>query len=308
MRVEDFQVLTLDSIDTVRKYVNSYVNGCCDNTVGCLFGWREFYGVYYCISEDILFIRYSNDEEIGVVYASPMPLSGRPEDFLKGIDMLMDMTVSSGENKLMLVTVTSPEIPYICEKYGSSVSYYADEDAYDYVYNSGDLAFFKGKKYHGERNHVNKFKSLYPDYTFVKITDERIKQAYDFCLEYVAKNPKTADTAVAEYKKIPEFFDNYTLYDFDGGALMVEGKIIGVCLGETIGDTLYEHFEKCDSSFAGAHQVLVSEMAKNFALDKGIPCINREDDAGDLNLRKSKLSYHPVYMIEKHVVTINCAD
>lgn len=307
MKVEDFRSLTLDQIDTVRKFVNSYVNGCCDNTVGCFFGWREFYGVRYCISEDILFIRYSHEENSLPVYASPMPLSGKTEDFLKGIDMLIDMTVANGEEQFLLVTITSAEISHICEKYGSRVSYYADEDAYDYVYNSQDLAYFKGKKYHGERNHVNKFKSLYPDYSFVKISGDMITQAYNFCVEYVANNPKTADTAVAEYKKIPEYFENYMLYDFDGGALVVDGRIIGVCLAETIGDTLYEHFEKCDSSFSGAHQVLVSEMAKCFALDKGIPFINREDDAGDLNLRKSKLNYHPVRMIEKHVVTLNCS-
>lgn len=305
MRLEDFKKLTLDQVDIVREYVNNYVNGCCDNTVGCFFGWREFYNVRYCIENDILFIQYDEDDGT-CVFASPLPLSGKPEDFLCGIDMLSDAIAAAGMERFLLVTVTSPEIPYIREKYGSRISYFADEDAFDYVYNSADLAFFKGKKYHGERNHLNKFKSLYPDYRFVEIKGDLIRQAYDFCLEYVRLNPKTADTAIAEYKKIPEFFENYNVYDFEGGALIVDGRIIGVCLAETIGDTLYEHFEKCDSSYPGANKALVSEMAQKFAYDKGLLYINREDDAGDLNLRKSKLSYHPVFMIEKHVVTVEC--
>lgn len=301
MRQEDFHVLSLNMVDTVRKYVNSYINGVCDNTVGCFFGWREFYGVRYCVEEDILFIQYNSVNE-GCVYASPIPLSGRSEDFLKGIDMLRSMHHLMGDSEFILVTVTASEITNICEKYGSAITYFADENAFDYVYNSQDLMFFKGKKYHGERNHVNKFKLLYPDYRFVEITEDFIQPAHDFCAQYVRDNPKTADTAVAEYGKIPEYFNNYGIYNFLGGALIVDENIIGVCLAEKIGDTLYEHFEKCDSSYPGSHQVLVSEMAKRFAQD--VPYINREDDAGDLNLRRSKLSYHPVKMIEKYVVHV----
>ena len=305
MTQEDFQILSLDMVDTVREYVSSYANGVCDNTVGCFFGWREFYGVKYCIENEILFIQYNSVEE-GCVYASPIPLSGKTEDFLKGIDMLRSMHYLRGDSEFILVTVTSAEIANICEKYGSEITYFADEEAFDYVYNSQDLMFFKGKKYHGERNHVNKFKSLYADYKFVEITEDYIQPAYDFCVQYVRNNPKTADTAVAEYGKIPEYFENYAKYDFLGGLLRVGDNIIGVCLAEKIGDTLYEHFEKCDSSYPGAHQVLVSEMAKMFAQD--VPYINREDDAGDANLRRSKLSYHPVKMIEKHVVHVSSGN
>ena len=52
-----------------------------------------------------------------------------------------------------------------------------------------------------------------------------------------------------------------------------------------------------------AYQMLVAQFAQQFA-HEGVHFINREDDTGDLGLRTSKLSYHPVALLEKYTVTI----
>ena len=49
--------------------------------------------------------------------------------------------------------------------------------------------------------------------------------------------------------------------------------------------------------------MLVAQFAQHFVRD-GVHFINREDDTGDLGLRTSKLSYHPVALLEKYTVTI----
>ena len=36
----------------------------------------------------------------------------------------------------------------------------------DYVYETEKLATLAGKKLHGKRNHINKFKKLYPDWSY----------------------------------------------------------------------------------------------------------------------------------------------
>ena len=53
----------------------------------------------------------------------------------------------------------------------------------------------------------------------------------------------------------------------------------------------------------GCYQMLVAQFAQHFATE-GIAFINREDDAGDPGLRTSKLSYHPIALLEKYTVTV----
>ncbi len=49
--------------------------------------------------------------------------------------------------------------------------------------------------------------------------------------------------------------------------------------------------------------MLVAQFAQRFARD-GVEFINREDDTGDPGLRTSKLSYHPIGLLEKYTVTV----
>ena len=93
------------------------------------------------------------------------------------------------------------------------------------------------------------------------------------------------------------------MYDLLGGILLVEGEIVGMSLGEVVGDTLFTHIEKADRDYEGCYQMLVAQFAQHFA-HEGVHLINREDDAGDMRLRTSKLSYHPVALLEKFTVTV----
>ena len=61
------------------------------------------------------------------------------------------------------------------------------------------------------------------------------------------------------------------------------------------------HIEKAKSEIRGAYPVICNEFLKACAF--GLEYVNREEDLGIEGLRRSKLSYHPEFLLEKYTVT-----
>ena len=106
-----------------------------------------------------------------------------------------------------------------------------------------------------------------------------------------------------ENKKVIEVLDNFDTYGMLGGYLIADGKIVGFSINEIVGDTLYTHIEKADRQYKGAYQMLVNQAAITFAVDE-VSFINREEDMGDLGLRTSKKSYHPIELLKKYTIEV----
>lgn len=103
--------------------------------------------------------------------------------------------------------------------------------------------------------------------------------------------------------KTLEVLDNMDKYKLFGGTLKVDDTVVGAALGEIIGDTLFVHIEKSNTEFNGSYPMLVNQFAKKFAAE-GVTHINREEDDGVEGLRTSKLSYHPIELLDKYIVEL----
>lgn len=160
-----------------------------------------------------------------------------------------------------------------------------------------------GRKYATPRNHINKFKKLYSDWTFSKITENDIPELIEFTKNFTF-NAQKDESANLELKMCIEVLNNYDAYGMVGGVLRVNSKVIAYSIGEIIGDTLFCHVEKADISYGGAYQMLTNQFLRMYADNDCIKYVNREEDCGDEGLRKSKLSYNPVELIEKNTVFI----
>lgn len=68
----------------------------------------------------------------------------------------------------------------------------------DYLYHTEDLAQFAGRRYSGQRNHINKFRRDYPDAAFVALTDPNDPRLTAFWADYEAEFHKTGPLAKQE--------------------------------------------------------------------------------------------------------------
>ena len=86
------------------------------------------------------------------------------------------------------------------------------------------------------------------------------------------------------------------------GVIRIGGKIEAVTLGEfarsTDRETVIVHVEKADDRIRGLYQAINNEFCKR--LPEETVYVNREEDMGMENLRKTKLSYKPYKMGEKY--------
>ena len=289
-----FKKLELSDISRIKHYFPHSVNRTCDNTVGGAFMWRDYFSVEYAeYNETIMFktrVVYSDN-----ITAFTVPLG---KDVMGGIEQIVEYCNATGM-RVSFCTVTGDEIDML-ETVFPDFQIYKEVNWSDYVYNVEDLRNLKGRKYNGQRNHINYFLRENTDISFEEITPENLDSVKAFYAE-LSKNLKDEDAlSLEEHNKTIEVLENFETYGLYGGLLKANGGVVAFSVGENINNVLYVHIEKADMRIRGAYQVINRELIRQFATDE-IEYVNREEDVGDEGLRYSKKSYHPCEMIDKYI-------
>ena len=87
-----------------------------------------------------------------------------------------------------------------------------------------------------------------------------------------------------------------------GGILRVDGKVVAFTIGEAVNEDVFVvHIEKAYAEINGAYPAINQEFVKHEASQYRY--INREEDLGMEGLRKAKMSYRPVILLERYLVT-----
>ena len=160
----------------------------------------------------------------------------------------------------------------------------------------------KGKKYHNHKNHINKFNALYENVELLDIRDVEPAEYLQFLDDYVKSEHKKATIAKEENVKAKEVLSDLEAYGVVGYVLKVDGKIVGLEVGEILGDYYYSHIEKADKTYNGVYSKLVQLVSQD--LQEKVKYMNREEDLNEPGLRRSKRGYKPIGYIEKNQVKI----
>ena len=279
----DFKRLTLNDIPLVSEYFRKYYDGSSDMTIGGTFIWRDYYGTEIALFGETLVLRETRDNTYG------FPLGDNSEEVIREL----------GEVEYSFLTEKNRDL--ILKIFPDSVVS-TDRDYSDYVYEAEKMISLSGKSLSGQRNHISRFKREYENFSFEEITEENIDEAFRFFEEFEKKTDKMSESAVEDRKKTFEVLKNFSEYKMVGAMLKVNGRVIGASVGEIMADTLIVHIEKAFYEYKGAYPMLTNLFNRRFASD--LAFVNREDDAGDEGLRKNKLSYNPIKLINKYNVLV----
>ena len=290
----EFKELQLTDMETLRPYFEKYGNGINDNTLGTVMMWRKVSFTEFVIVNNTLIrkMRYFNGEN---VFSIPLG-----EDVEGGLRWTKDYCAK--HNLPFIVAFVRKEDKELISSMFETETV-QETDWGDYIYNISDLAEMKGKKYNTQRNHINAFKRDYSDWYTEPLNERNVEQACEFLTYYSKTKSKEAQSYQrAEIKMVHEVLEHLDLYKMRGICLYAKGRIVGFTIGEITADTLFVHIEKADALVRGAYPMLVTEFTKQ-NLGKA-SLVNREEDMGDLGLRKSKLKYRPIEIIPKFTVRI----
>lgn len=188
--------------------------------------------------------------------------------------------------------------------YPNSFRFHCDQDAFDYVYDIHNLADLPGKKYQRKRNHFNRFKDTFPDYTVEALNMNnlpRVKEMISNWYEDRLQENPDSDFHM-EQAALAKAFRHYRELEMQGLVLLNGNDVLAVTLGSQISANTFDvHFEKACLTANGTYAAINCEFAR-FIRNKypHISFLNREEDMGLEGLRKAKQRYYPHHMVEKY--------
>ena len=292
----EFKRPELEDKELISSYFAKAPGRSCERTFVNVYLWSRHYKVKFAVIEDALVFR---DEGDGFAFSYP---AGKDEAVKKALEALMEYC-RERKCPFRLYNVTEEHFAQLCGWFPDRFQIRYDRDAADYVYETEKLATLAGKKLHGKRNHINKFKVLYPDWSYESLNDDNVEECFQMALKW--RNQNGCDDDAEKNAEMCVTLNSLRLYKelgLRGGVLKIGEKIAAFSVGEPLcSDTFVVHIEKAFPDIEGAYPMINQQFVLHECMD--YTYVNREEDTGAEGLRKAKLSYRPVFMVEKGIVT-----
>lgn len=278
-------------IEVLAPFIAQTDGRVCDLSLGVKHVWVDVYEIEYAVVNDTLIMKETADDYRDVFY---YPIGKDVDGALK----LIEEYAKEHFIPLKIGYVDEKLAQELCKKYKDCTCVY-DREWSDYIYDAEKFRTYSGKKFSGQRNHVNKFKKTYPNYKMVEYTDGDRERIVDFLEQYKNLTKAGSSYEEEEMRKVFSLLKDMERLNQKGAFLEVDGNVIAFAIGEMVGKTLIVHVEKALKSYDGVYPFMASEFVKLF---KDAIFVNREEDCGDLGLRTSKTQYQPIEVRHKCVV------
>lgn len=292
-----FKDITLADKDTITSFTMKSDRRNCDLSFSNLYSWRFLYDTKFAVVDNFLVFKFWAGEQLAYM----MPIGTGD---LKAILRKLIEDADKEKQSFCMLGVCSNMRVDLETTLPSQFVFTEDRDYADYIYLKSDLSTLKGKKFQSKRNHINRFRNTYPDYEYTPITPDRIQECLDLEAEWCKVNNCDQQEGTGnERRALIYALHNFEALGLTGGILHVNSKIVAFTFGMPINhETFGVHVEKADTNIEGAYAMINYEFANR--IPEQYIYINREEDLGIEGLRKAKLSYQPVTILEKYMACL----
>ncbi|MFR4352718.1 MAG: GNAT family N-acetyltransferase [Roseburia sp.] len=267
----------------------------CEYTFANNFIWRNVYHVEVAEIAGCLVIRFQENGECCFSY----PVGAG--DKKAAIEVLLARCGKRG-CAMNMSPLNAEDRERLLEWFPGQFLIESDRASADYIYSREKLSTLAGKKLHGKRNHIARFKDG-DDWSYEPMTGENLEECRKMTYTWIKmRSEKWNAEMEQEVMVLHEAFDHMQELGLVGGVLRKAGEIVAFTMGERLNsDTFVVHFEKAYPDMQGAYPMINQQFVQSACQE--YVYVNREEDTGDLGLRKAKLSYYPEILLKKYIAT-----
>lgn len=295
LQAMNFQPIHLKDLPVFQRFLSAANKQCCDYALANLYAWSAYYRTEWAESGGFLVIRFHIAGSEKWAYLEPLG-SGNFENAFENIRKAAN---ESGQPVRFFSLSENFTESLRNSPLTGSLHFYKDRNFGNYIYTRERLASLAGRKLHSKRNHIATFNRRYPNYQWKILSPESdlplLRQLLD---SWISSQESATTTILEERQMIETSLAHYRELNLFGILLSVNGEPIAFSYGSKVrSDTFCTHVEKANTRYEGAYAKINQLMAE--ALPESIRFINREEDMGIPELRKSKLSYLPETISEE---------
>ena len=223
------------------------------------------------------------------------------EEYLREALEFLEACFAHVNQKIKFKAVTVEILEKINELYPGKYESSTNRDDSDYIYEAEKLRTLAGRKMHSKKNHFNSFVKDYGDrYIYKRLTK---KSEFDECIKLVEKwafSKEKDQNLIGESLAIKKIFRNFNKFSkIKVGGIYIDNHLEAFTYGDYLNPNMAViHIEKANPDIRGLYTAINKLFLENEFPD--VDFVNREDDLGIEGLRKAKLSYKPIKLVDKY--------
>ncbi len=299
----ELKEITIDKKELFDRYLKRRISINSEFSFTNLFMWRKGYDMRYAIIDDMLCIlpKHTDGPRSATFPIGFIGEDGTARDIKPVINELLSFFDSIGEPPLFRL-YDSRTVNVLQNAFPDKFIITEDRNSFDYVYKVDELISLSGKKFHSKKNHINKFKKLYPNFEYCKMTPDFADECLSLFDSWSSNKSYAQESYSEEREAICELLNNWGTLGVIGGCLRADGKMVAFSLGEALSDdTVVIHLEHANTEYEGSFAMMNQQFLEHEWQD--YTYVNREEDMGIPGLRKAKESYRPTLMIKKYIAS-----